>query len=132
MKYLFININSWKSIFETFKKPKIKIGLHYLNSKLYKLLGICLHLIPIFNNSDREVLILCRLLIHTVDRKICIVVIISLSTIYYFPKKIKHIVNAVIFTPLQKTYTLSNVNMKTITIVTLNVLELNLLAVYHA
>lgn len=132
MKYLFININSWKSIFETFKKPKIKIGLHYLNSKLYKLLGICLHLIPIFNNSDREVLILCRLLIHTVDRKICIVVIISLSTIYYFPKKIKRIVNAVIFTPLQKTYTLSNVNMKTITIVTLNVLELYLLAVYHA
>lgn len=132
MKYLFININSWKSIFETFKKPKIKIGLHYLNSKLYKLLGICLHLIPIFNNSDREVLILCRLLIHTVDRKICIVVIISFKYYLLFSHKIKHIVNAVIFTPLQKTYTLSNVNMKTITIVTLNVLELNLLAVYHA
>lgn len=132
MKYLFININSWKSIFETFKKPKIKIGLHYLNSKLYKLLGICLHLIPIFNNSDREVLILCRLLFtHCRQENLhCGYNIFK----YYllFSHKIKHIVNAVIFTPLQKTYTLSNVNMKTITIVTLNVLELNLLAVYHA
>lgn len=89
MKYLFININSWKSIFETFKKPKIKIGLHYLNSKLYTAPGnlFTSYRIPIVNNSDREVLILCRLLIHTVDRKICIVVIISLSTIYYFPTK---------------------------------------------
>lgn len=84
MKYLFININLWKSIFEIFKKFKIKIGFYYFNLKLYKFLGICLYFILIFNNLDREVLILCRFLIYIVDRKICIVVIIFLSIIYYF------------------------------------------------
>lgn len=86
MKYLFININLWKSIFEIFKKFKIKIGFYYFNLKLYIVFGnlFIFYRILIVNNLDREVLILCRFLIYIVDRKICIVVIIFLSIIYYF------------------------------------------------